>query len=309
MKRVCVFVALLFLFAAVLNVQFVLAEENDTNNSTTNETIDNSTVEETDVMHYQYGAKVRLLQLERAIRQRVLKAEVVIDILSNRSANISELERIVTELKLLADEAHQEAVNSTFENKNESVQKFIEIKRDAKDLIKEFKNLTKRVLTPEDKREIAKRMSEINTNEIKALREQIKEQIRMLNAHRAEKILEKIGKNDTETVDKIRRGEATKQEAMQKIKEHYSDFSNTQKQTLRRELQDERQKMMEWKMQRIAKAEEKGLMRASERVGERAMKLREMGKTNASRVLEQRADALREKANQIIQNVRIGGGY
>jgi hypothetical protein len=72
---------------------------NLTNGTASNSDDSNESESETEIMVSPNGARVRLFQLERAIRVRILRANEVILFAQNNSIDTSGLEEIVSELE------------------------------------------------------------------------------------------------------------------------------------------------------------------------------------------------------------------
>jgi len=83
------------------------------------------------------GAKVRLLQLENSIDRNIMQGEAVLSAIKERnaSADTSEPEALLAEMKVLRDEV----ASVTPAAGDEAARQFVELKEDAIELTKEFR--------------------------------------------------------------------------------------------------------------------------------------------------------------------------
>ena len=298
-------VSMIFLLSVLFFIlSFVVAQDSQTGNETGNESVinessgvvDNETSNETGIIDNQHGARVRLLQLERAILRRALLGDAVIAVLSNKSINTSDLEGIVRELRLLAEEAGRAANSSDV---NLSVQHFLDIKRDAKILIKEFKRKIKGLLTGADRVALNRRVKEIERVEMRELGERIRREVHELNGVRVKKILEHMNSENESLVEEVRDGKIAVRDIVTRLRALEGDLSDEEKQRLRERLRDEHVERRVMRVDRVLRNEEKALTRASERLRERAAKLESEGFEKARSMTLARAERFREAADAV----------
>ncbi|MEK6854915.1 MAG: hypothetical protein AABX73_01705 [Nanoarchaeota archaeon] len=290
---------------------FVFAQSNITdsaNNETSsnesvdisNETeVDDDTEKEVEVMDISHGARMRALQLQFQIMRRVLWGEAVIERLGNKTnVTTTELEGIVEELRLLGDEAGRIYNNETA---NVTVQHFIDIKKDAKALVKEFRKKARLLLSEGDKNALRLKFSEIDRAELKELHGQISEQRRLLNAERARRVLAASGAENEDILRKIKDGEISKREALEQLKTEIKIMKDEEKDRLKEKLREEENKRRELKDKIVSEFKEKRLERASDRLADRAVELRKKGAEKAGNVLEKNSEALRKRAEKVAE--------
>ncbi len=268
--------------------------EGETNESSGD--VDNETSNETEIMDNLHGARVRLLQLERAILRRALLGDAVIAVLANRSINTTDLEGIVRELRLLADEAGRAANGS---DSNLSVQHFLDIKRDAKVLIKEFRGKVKGLLTGNNRVVLNRRLKEIERQEMRELGERILRELHELNGARVQRILAHMNSENESLVEEVREGKIAVRDVVTRLRAFERDLSDEEKRLLRERLRDERVERRVMRVDRVLRNEGKALTRASDRLRERATQLEGEGFTKASALTSARAERFREAADKV----------
>jgi hypothetical protein len=256
--------------------------------------------EEVDDMDSQHGAVMRLLQLKRQIDRNTLHMEAVISALNgtNTSANVtSNLNSIVAEMQLLSLEVDA-AVNATNnQTKNDSVQTFLDIKAEAKTLIKEFRDAVKGSLDEDEVNQLRKEFNAIDKEKLKEVDARIKESMRLHNSQRLEATLNAMGTADAELVAKVRSGDIDAEKALKELKEKYEDLSDEEKQQAAENLRETHTKR---KVQRTAWIEnhrEESEEKLVHRLEERADWLEAKNLTNASSRLRLRAEVIEERGD------------
>ncbi|MEM0493215.1 MAG: hypothetical protein QXS02_04610 [Candidatus Thermoplasmatota archaeon] len=180
--------------------------------------VDEDTLNETRIIDYQYGAIVRLLQLEKAILKGIVKGEMILSILKNKGVNTTELECIVSEMKILLDEVRSSDVNST-----NATQIFVDLKHDAILLVKNFRDtLHDLLISNEILDELKERIRDVNTTEMHNLTFRIRHRIRLYNRNQMYRLCQMIGLNDTGIIDSYLNGNIT----MKELKSHLSRIMN-----------------------------------------------------------------------------------
>src|SRR3989344_9433419 len=253
--------------------------EDETENSDDSEEVDIETEHEVEEMDIPPGAQLRILQLQRQLLIHIRRANVVIDSLKEMGKNTSELESIVAELEILKEES-----KIIPDNREEAVQKFVDIKKEARDLIKEFREAARKLTTESERSEIRIKFSGIrDSEELISLNEQIRETIKELHKKRVENVLNSLNVEDGELLAKIQSGEITVEELREKLREHYSTLPEETKIRVRDNLMKAR---LEIRLdERADKLERSGHPIASERlrkVSERVDSRRTSGSNSGS---------------------------
>jgi len=196
------------------------------------EAIDEETEEEVELIsESNFGATVRLLQLEKAVTKSYLIGMGVISVLSEKGEDVAELESILAEIEVLKDE-----VSNLDPNSENAVDDFVNIKRDIKDLNREFRKIASPLLTANDKQSI--RDSIKDNDELASLNQEIRDALRELNANRVEKALDRMGVSDPELIEKIESGDATRAEVKDALKSGYQNLDPELKAAARLKLRN-----------------------------------------------------------------------
>ena len=266
--------------------------EDETENSDDSEEVDIETEHEVEEMDIPPGAQLRILQLQRQLLIHILRANVVIDSLKEIGKNTSELENIVAELEILKDES-----KIIPDNREEAVQKFVDIKKEARDLIKEFREDVRELTTESERSEIKVKFSGIREDEeLISLNEQIRETIKELHKKRVENVLDSLNVEDEELLAKIQSGEIPVEELREKLREHYSTLPEETKIRVRDNLMRARIEMRTDRIRVITEAVDGRRERLEVRLDERADKLERSGHPIASerlRRVSERVDSRR----------------
>src|SRR3989344_7922648 len=256
------------------------------------EDIDVETEHEVEEMDIPPGVQLRILQLQRQLLIHILRANVVIDSLKEMGKNTSELESIVAELEILKEES-----KIIPDNREEAVQKFVDIKKEARDLIKEFREAVRELTTESERSEIKVKFSGIREDEeLISLNEQIREAIKELHKKRVENVLDSLNVEHEELLAKIQSGEIPVEELREKLREHYSTLPEETKIRVRDNLMKARIEMRTDRIRVITESVDGRRERLEVRFDERADKLERSGHPIASerlRRVSERVDSRR----------------
>ncbi len=172
--------------------------QNETENSDGNETpepdgnesdIDEETEEEVEIMNSPLGAEIRLLQLEKAITKNILKGERIIAVLESLGYNTTNLSALLEQLQLVL--ADVQAANDT-------VQQFIDLKSDAKNLTKQFRETLKELISDTKLKEIKAQLQNHVYGELQNYSKHIQKRIKQFNRNQINRLYGLIGfTNDT----------------------------------------------------------------------------------------------------------------
>ena len=299
MKRVlAVLFGLILLFSILPSV--VVSQENnetDVDDGNNNETeVDDETEKQIKDMNTPLGAQMRVFQLEKAITKFVLKAEVAVEYLKEKERNTTEIEGILSELKLVMEEIKNIPMNIS---KEESVKNFVDMKKDARDLIKDFRKAIKGLLEQGDREEIAKRVKDIDLkSDIEKIRERIRLAKNEANAERVKKMLEHMGTTDDALISRVKTGEIKVGETVSELKNRLKEMNGDKKIGLRKRLNESYTERERYASNKVQELKETLKTRLVERTKARASKLEASG-------LRMVGDKLRARADSIEKN--IGG--
>ena len=173
------------------------------------------------------GAKFRLLQLEASIEKNVLWGERVISAIEEKNSSIdtSELESLVAELLALKEE-----VNSTTPSAgDEAAKQFVDMRHDATEITKEFRELVKSMLKESDIQGMKRELGRINSNKSRELAWKINQTRHEYNAEKLGEILKAANITDPALLEKVKNGDASPGEVKNALKDSLSDMSGKER--------------------------------------------------------------------------------
>jgi len=195
--------------------------------------IDAETQDEVEIMNYQFGAEVRLLQLEKSITKNILKGEEVVSVLKGAEYNTTELEAILAELELLKEEVQSADPNST-----DAVQIFVDLKSDAIELTKDFRETSKDLLDEGTLEELRERIREMVCEQVQNLSQQIRNRIRQFNRNQLHRIYEALGETNSSLINEYQNGNATKEQVKQQISKKVNEMTKEKRYQIFSELKE-----------------------------------------------------------------------
>jgi hypothetical protein len=178
----------------------------------------NETDNQTAAFNSGIGAKIRLLQLEAALEKNILWGEKVIAAVEakNASINTTDLETLVAELIALKQE-----VNTTNPAAgDEAAKAFVDMRLDATQITKEFRESVHTLLQEADIQGIKKSLGGINSNCSRELSLKINQTRHEYNAQQLEEILKAANITDTDLLERVRNGTASPGEVKDALKDN-----------------------------------------------------------------------------------------
>jgi copper chaperone CopZ len=250
--------------------------------------IDEDTEGEIEIMHHKHGKKIRLLQLRAKITHAILRGQVVIDYLSEKDVSqdlILELQGILAELEILKEEIKEIPESDT---KEEAITKFIDIKKESRDLVKQFRKKVWEITTEDERKEIKDRLHEKreeHKDKIKDIRSELKKLRHLLHSDEVKRLLKHLDVEDKRLIEAILSGSLTVDEIKTKLREHYNSLSDDQKRHSKARLRLKHANDKKEIRIKIDKYKDGQIKRIRLRIDERADKLEEGGHLNASKRL------------------------
>lgn len=225
------------------------------------------------VMKSNFGAQVRMLQLEKAIYRMIVHAEAIIDLLKEQGNDVSDLEALVEEMNLLLAEVQE----ANTDGSEVSVREFIALKEDAIELRKKFSETVRDMLTDKDKIELRTRFLDIDRDGLKSYKEQIRMKIRQHNALQIKTVIESTGISLEDLENKIKNGEMSLEEALMQIKMKYLEMEESKRKQIKNELKEELREREKKEKELYKKAKERLAQELKERAEARLQALEEKG--------------------------------
>ena len=210
--------------------------------------ISDDTTRELRVMNEFTGAKVRMLQLERAARVNFAKANAVMNYITTTypDEDVSTLKEIMDSVTSLAEEV--KAYDPSQYEAQTNIDQFISWKKQGQELTSAFREESNKILSEEDKLKLRLRFLEIEKKAAEMIEKQIKLQLKEHNAEVTQKAMERMGMNNQALVQKIKAGEIDPAQIKAKIRTEYNSLNQEQKAEVKIKLQE---KAFEERKQRI----------------------------------------------------------
>ena len=317
MKRIVTILLVLLIVTVVISLAWA-DEQNETEDIGDNETEDNGdddeigddnedetddedteedeaedeeeTEQEVEAMSNGLGAQIRLLQLEERIARNILAGQEVIAAIKTNGTNTTELEAIISEMETLKEE-----VKAADPSAEDAVQQFVDLKKDAIDLSKQFRDKARALLTPSDAEQLRNKIKRMDREELNELTRKVRERIRAFNAEKLQKIFEILGIENTELIARLQSGNATIKGVRDIIKEQLKAMTPEEKKEKLAELKEEGVKRNIFRAAAMQKAKLNYLVRKEARLTKR---LNQISKINDT----EKRDQLR---NMISNRLRV----
>jgi gas vesicle protein len=162
--------------------------DNQTGENETDDPVDNETENEIEKMNYSFGAEIRLLQLEKAITKNLLKGEMAVSVLQGLGYNTTDLEAILAEMQLVLEE-----VQATDPQANNSIEVFIDLKNDSKNLTTQFRTTIRALLDGIKYKEIKEQIRNATSDELQNYSRRVRNLIKQFNVNQIYRLYGMIG--------------------------------------------------------------------------------------------------------------------
>jgi hypothetical protein len=194
----------------IIALPLVLAEDT--------QVMDNETESQIGLMDSAHGAAIRLLELEKSVTKNIMLGNWIVDALRNSSKNTTDLESILMELEVLNAE-----IKSADPASANATAIFVDLKSDALDLTKEFRDTVHGMLAPG---EIALLRPKLNmTLNLKDLNDKIKENTKEYNTEKLRAVFSILNITDASIIDKFTNGNATRADVLKVIQDNLKSMT------------------------------------------------------------------------------------
>ncbi len=212
MKKMTNLLLVLMLLGAIVSLAFAVeADDNNQgnpfhgneNDDQTNETnsshghhVDNETEHEVGIMNNSLGARIRLLQLEKALLTNILKGAMTVQVLKGLNVTTTELEVILGNLSdvLVAVRAADPAAN-------DSVLVFVQLKNESRNLSKQFRDTLRLLLDNETIAMIKEQLRNMTSDELQNCSKRLTHWIRQFNQNQLYRLYGLIGETNTTLIN------------------------------------------------------------------------------------------------------------
>ena len=181
--------------------------------TTSNEVdINAETQQQTEIMNHQLGSEIRLLQLEKAIIKNIKTGEEMVTLLENSDVDPIDLQVILAEFDFLLEE-----VQMADPNASDAVSVFIDLKHDAVNITKDFRETIRGLLNTTLKDRIQQQTRNMTCNQTQNLSNSIQNKIRQYNSNQFRNIYQHLGVNGSEYLNRYQNGSMTQNQLRQNI--------------------------------------------------------------------------------------------
>ncbi|MCU0850586.1 MAG: hypothetical protein MUC80_04830 [Candidatus Thermoplasmatota archaeon] len=216
MRKITNLLLVLMLLGSILSVAFAVQadeddqgttqdEDQDEQNNTTNmprgHHYGNDTEREVGIMNNSLGARIRLLQLEKALLTNILKGVMTVQVLKGLNVTTTELEHILGNLSEVL-----ENVRAADPAANDSVQVFVELKNESKNLTKQFRDTLRLLLDNETIAMIKEQLKNITSDELQNCSMRLRHWIRQFNMNQLYRLYGIIGETNTSMINEYING-------------------------------------------------------------------------------------------------------
>ena len=216
MKKITNLLLVLMLMTSIMS--FALAvEADDPPQEDPDDSHDSETEHEIQVMNNSLGARIRLLQLEKALLKNILKGNMTVQILKGLGVNTTELDAILEDLIDVLD-----AVRAADPDANDSVQVFIQLKNESRNLTKQFRDTLHLILDEETINMIKEKLGNIDSDELKNCSMRIRHWVRQFNRNQLYRLFGLVGAVNTSLLDQYLNGNIT----LEQVRFHFYKMVN-----------------------------------------------------------------------------------
>ena len=236
-------VLMIIILVLIIFTSSIALAENDTNstNSEGEKTFETND-KEIGVFKEQLGAHIRMGQLVKQLSKNIYFGSEVINYLDSNET-IARANAITSEMTVLIENI--EAYNYSYKKAEELAEEYIVLKELAKDLTKDFRELTKTEITNNETKLIRESLKDIEKNELKEINEKVKNMIREHNAERAKQAFERLGAKNDELIEQIREGAAKREELKTELKTKLSELGEEAKGIAEYKIREEQKERKE----------------------------------------------------------------
>lgn len=210
MKKLTNIILVLMLMASTMSFALAVKADDSTQQAPLEDPIDDDTEHEIQVMNNSIGARIRLLQLEKALIKNILKGNMTVQILKDLEVNTTKLEGILDNLTDVLGE-----VRATDPDANDSVELFVELKNESRNLTKQFRDALQLLLDEETISQLRERLRNVTSDELQNCSMRIRHWVRHFNRNQLYRLFGLTGEVNTSLLDEYLNGNITLDQARQ----------------------------------------------------------------------------------------------
>ena len=256
--------------------------------------------QEVQIMNNELGAQIRLLQLEKTIDIHIAIGNRVIEKAQELNKNATDLEATIAQMQDLKTEVQQ--AEPTADN---AIQQFVDLKKEAISLTKQFRDTARTLFTPEEIQQLRQEQEQIKEQKEQKGQEaqEIRQKIKEYNQQKLEQLKTQLGLNIQNIADEMKQGNITTEQAKQMIKEKIMKLTPAKIKKIYNKAKEE-----EIKQKAKAKEEVSEVMKEFEaRYKQRLQKRLNQTMSNISKqVKEQMKQQIKKQINKTLQETASG---
>ena len=231
MKKIWNVLIVLMLMASIAPLAFA----DEAEYSTDDVEIDAETQEQVECMNNGVGAGIRLLQLEKSITTNIFKGEEIVSNLTGLGFDTTELQAILVELGLVKEEVIAADPNAT-----DAVQIFLDLKHDAVNLTRDFRETLKEILEDDAIEQLRQRVRAMVCEQAQNLSKSIQNKIRQFNRNQLHKVYQILGENGESVLSQYQNGTLTMTQAKQQLRKSVNQMMQEKRYDLFSQLKQEK---------------------------------------------------------------------
>ena len=183
------------------------------------------------------GAQIRLLQLEKALLTNLLEGAMVVQVLKGVNISTASLEAILDDMHTVLVEVR--AVNASA---NDTVQQFIELKNESRELTKEFRETLHAVVTNGTIQVIKNRLrdlSSLSNDELHNCTMRIHLKVRQFNAIQLYRLYGIIGETNTTLINAYINGDLSLNQTKLQVHKIVNQLTRAEQQQIFSQMKDD----------------------------------------------------------------------
>jgi len=275
----------------LLSTTIPLAFADDPGNNSNDTDIDEETQQQTEIMAYEIGAEIRLLQLEKAITKNINIGEEIVTFLDEIEVNTIDLQVILAEFELLLED-----VQIADPNASDAVSVFVDLKHDAVNISKDFRETVRSLPNDTLQDQIQQRTRNMTCNNTKSLSNSIQNRIRQYNSYQFRNIFQRLGENGSEFINRYQNGSMTQNQVRQNITKRVNQTEKANQFSLLKSLKQQKISNRIQSQNQVQNASEGFQQRQENRVRERLERIKDF---HNNPIYEQLMKRMQNKINTI----------
>jgi hypothetical protein len=201
-KRTNIFLVLMLLGSIFTTAFAVQADEHVNETSVPpGHHFDNETEREVSIMNNSLGARIRLLQLEKALLTNILKGAMTVQVLKGLNVTTTKLEKILGNLSDILEE-----VRAADPTANDSVQVFVDLKNESKNLTKQYRDTLRLLLDNETIAMIREQLKNVTSDELQNCSMRLRHWVKQFNMNQLYRLYGFIGETNTTLINEYING-------------------------------------------------------------------------------------------------------